>query len=138
MCLSSTGWQPWLDMQGSKRKAFQAQISSCCVSPGYVDTGFRKMQTNGLPKADDGWISPTYWDTSLVARLPPLFVSHGGEETLVEEGQEFVRAAKKNGVPVTHFFLDGYPHDFQALPWYPSAIKSVFTEMGTFVHGQTA
>lgn len=91
------------------------------------------MQTNGLPKANDGWISPTYWTAETMKKLPPLFITHGGEETLVEEGIEFIEKAKKNGVQVDHFFKAGYPHDFQMLPWFLTGIRECFTAEGQFI-----
>jgi acetyl esterase/lipase len=120
-------------MNGSKRKGFKAQVTECAVSAKYVDTGFKALQTKNSPKAHDSWISPIQWSSDLIKKLPPIFVSHGGEETLVEEGVEFVQKAKKNGVDVTYHVKDGYPHDYQVLPWFPNASKELYTIVGKFV-----
>lgn len=90
-------------MKESQRKGFK-QLQNCVVTSAYVNTGFRKMQTNNLPKANDGWISPTYWTSEIMKRLPPLFITHGGEETLVEEGIEFIEKAKEKWYSNRLFF----------------------------------
>jgi acetyl esterase/lipase len=125
-------------MNGSKRKGFKANLDSCAVTATYVDTGFKALQTNNLPKAHDSWISPIQWSSQLMKQLPPIFVSHGGEETLVEEGVEFIKKAKNNGVTVQHYVKEGYPHDFQVLPWFPNASKELYTAVGQFVRKQSA
>lgn len=89
-------------MNGHKRKAFQASINDCVVTPSYVATGFKRMQTNNKPSAQDPWMSPTKWTSALMKRLPPTFIAHGGAEALVEEGLEFIKKAQYHGVKVQH------------------------------------
>lgn len=124
-------------MKSSSRQGFQRQKSVCVLEPSFVETGFRKMQTKGLPRADDGWISPCCWSAKLVSRLPPVFVSNGSIETLFEEGREFVVKAKKLGVQVEHYVAPDHPHDFAAMLWFAPSIGKMFRSQGAWVRGLT-
>jgi acetyl esterase/lipase len=89
-------------MNGMKRPAFQASLNDCVVTPTYVGQGFKKMQTNNKPSAQDPWMSPIKWTSTLIKKLPPTFIAHGGAETLVDEGVEFIKKAQHNGVKIQH------------------------------------
>lgn len=91
------------------------------------------MQTAGLPTSTDPQISPINWSSELIKKLPPLFITDGGEETLLEEGLEFAAKARSNGVDVVHYIQDGHPHDFQCLPFFPTGIREVYTAAGDFI-----
>ena len=46
-----------------------------------MTSGFKALQTDGLPRSDDPWISPSAWDSQTLSRLPPIIVTNGGVET---------------------------------------------------------
>lgn len=96
---------PWLDMQGFKRQQYKDNLHTCALTPDYTIIGFNALQTRGLPKPEDPWISPVHWDSSILSKLPPVIVTNGGAEALMEEANIFVRNIKSAGRDVDHFIM---------------------------------
>lgn len=96
---------PWLDMEGYKRKEYKDNLHTCLLTPDYTKIGFKSLQTRGLPKAEDLWISPVYWQANILSNLPPVIVTNGGAEALMEEANIFVKNIKSAGKDVNHFVM---------------------------------
>lgn len=92
-------------MNGYKNARFSERLSSCLVTERYVSSGLKALQTNALPRPDDPWISPSVWDSQTLSRLPPVIVTNGGVETLLDEANTFIRRARQSKVKVEHFIL---------------------------------
>lgn len=96
---------PWLDMEGYKRKEYKDQLHTCALTPTYTKIGFNAIQSKGLPKSEDPWISPIHWNSNILTKLPPVIVTNGGAEALMEEANIFVRKIKSAGKDVDHFIM---------------------------------
>lgn len=145
-------------MDGHRRPQFSKSVASCIVTPTYVKTGFKALQRHGLPTAQDGWISPIVWGKARLSRLPPVIVTNGGVETLMEEDTLFVRKARESGTKVEHFVMvrrsgncphthvapidlahlprqPDHPHDFGGMPWFASSSRKMFSVVGVWANG---
>lgn len=96
---------PWLEMEGFKRKEYKENLHTCALTPTYTQIGFQSLQSNGLPKSNDPWISPIMWDSDLLSLLPPVIVTNGGFEALLEEANIFVKNIRRAGKDVDHFIM---------------------------------
>jgi acetyl esterase/lipase len=139
-------------MNGYKNPRFREKLTSCLVSERYVTSGCKALQTNALPRPDDPWISPSVWDAQTLSRLPPMIVTNGGVETLLDEANTFIRRARQSKVHVEHFVLvsmisgrrtperslmictqPDHPHDVGAIPWFYPSNRRMFRVVGQWI-----
>ncbi|UZJ51314.1 hypothetical protein CBS101457_000634 [Exobasidium rhododendri] len=123
---------PWLDFDSFKGEAFLSRSPQCSLTRTYPETGLKALQTKDEPSPRDPWLSPLSWSQDTLQALPPLFVSNGGSETLLDEGERFVRLAKQQGVKVEHYVAEGHPHDFAAMFWFAPSIRKLFSRVGAW------
>ncbi|PWN86710.1 FAD/NAD(P)-binding domain-containing protein [Acaromyces ingoldii] len=81
--------------------------------------------------------APIVWSNFEIAALPKLYVIHGGEEALLNEGVRFVARAKAQEVDVTHVIYPGYPHDFFSSLHYGAMSKVAFCATKAWFDRQT-
>ncbi|CAD6891584.1 unnamed protein product [Tilletia controversa] len=72
------------------------------------------IATNKLDLSNP-WLAPVYLPPTEYAKLPPMFVTNGECEVLVDEGRELVERARKAGVPVQHHVDPLNVHDYGTL-----------------------
>jgi acetyl esterase len=58
-------------------------------------------------------------------RLPPTFVVVGGADPLVEQARALTGILEKAGVPHEHLLVDGMPHGFVQMEFFPQARESI-------------
>lgn len=91
--------KPWLDLAGYDTAAFQQAATRDLVARYFVETGSKAL---GIANLHDPFASPIVWSDADLAALPSLYVIHGGDETLLDEGTRFVERAQAQGIDVTH------------------------------------
>ncbi|CEH17720.1 hypothetical protein CBOM_04114 [Ceraceosorus bombacis] len=89
------------------------------------------------PLADltNTWVSPYTRSKEEFAELPPIFVANGALECLVDEGIQFVAAARNAGVRnVEHDIAAHEPHDYFTMATsLPVAIRT-YKRLGKWAH----
>jgi epsilon-lactone hydrolase len=86
---------PWTDLKCTGESYITN--ANVCLSPQGTWTAFSKHYV-GDQDATQPWISPLYGD---VHGLPPLFISAGDQEILLDDARRFAEKAQKAGVDVT-------------------------------------
>ncbi len=95
---------PWTDLTCSG-KSYQSNAKKC-LSPEGTWTAFSKHYV-GEQDPRQPWISPILGH---LQGLPPLYISVGGDEILLDDSVEFARKAKEAGVDVTLKIGEGLFH----------------------------
>jgi acetyl esterase/lipase len=99
---------PWTDLllSGESHKSNLYK----CFSPIGCPESASELYSNGQDKSNP-YISPLYGD---LKGLPPLFITAGGNETLMDDSIMFVKKAKEAGVNVTLRIDKGMCHCYPA------------------------
>ncbi|KAE8231184.1 hypothetical protein CF326_g3809 [Tilletia indica] len=88
------------------------------VGPNFV-------ATNKLDLSNP-WLAPVYLPPIEYAKLPPMFVTNGEVEVLVDEGRELVQRARKAGVAVEYHVDPLNVHDYGTLHGELPAAKATY------------
>jgi acetyl esterase/lipase len=99
---------PWLHNTGENFASREANVKYDIITMAYANWGIDGLGVG--PKyakqvpipPNNPWISPVEMSVEEMAELPPLFVTNGGIETLLDEGKLLVEKARKAGVSVEH------------------------------------
>lgn len=86
---------PWTDLKCTGESYITN--ANVCLSPQGTWTAFSKHYV-GDQDAGQPWISPLYGD---LQGLPPLFISAGDQEILLDDAKRFAEKAQQAGVEVT-------------------------------------
>ncbi|UZJ53408.1 hypothetical protein CBS101457_002728 [Exobasidium rhododendri] len=113
---------PWLTTVNGEYQSRPNHLKYDIMTMAYGDWGLRSMQIGpGFEERCnlslvDPWLSPVNKSPEEFEQLPPMYVSNGELECLVDEGRDFVQRAKKAGATITYVVAPLQPHDFFTLP----------------------
>lgn len=118
---------PWTDLALTGES--YTKNAKACVSPEGS-----AQQCSGLYVGENDpknpWISPLYGDLS---GLPPLHISAGSEEILLDDAVRFAEKARQAGVDVTLVVGEGLCHCFPAFSGIFPEATQVMDEIGHFL-----
>ncbi|KAK0567138.1 hypothetical protein OC844_000383 [Tilletia horrida] len=95
------------------------------VGPKFVSTN--KLAPN------NPWLAPVYSPPIEYAKLPPLFVTNGEVEVLVDEGRELVQRARKAGVSAEHYIDPLNVHDYMTLHGELPAARQTYKLLNAWI-----
>lgn len=118
---------PWTDLALTGESYIKN--AKTCVSPEGSAQGCSMLYADNQDRTNP-WISPLYGDLS---GLPPLHISVGSDEILLDDSLSFAGKAKKAGVDVTLVVGEGMCHCYPAFAGiFPEATQTM-TEIGQFL-----
>jgi epsilon-lactone hydrolase len=103
-------FSPWYDMEANGPTFESNAAVDVAISRELVHT-FAPMFLGGQSPAEP-LANPLYSDP---AGLPPLLLTCGGDETLLDSVERFAALARRSGVEVALHVADGMPHVYQLL-----------------------
>lgn len=103
-------FSPWYDMEANGPTFDSNADADVAISRQLVQT-FAPMFLGGQSAADP-LANPLYAD---LTGLPPLLLTCGGDETLLDGVERFAALAEQSGVEVVLHVADGMPHVYQLL-----------------------
>ena len=121
---------PWTDLKltGDSYRTKK----NVCISPEGMNVVCSKYYY-GDHDPEDPYISPLYGD---LHGLPPLFISVGTYETMLDDSTRFADKAQKAGVEVTLRVDEKMVHCYPLLaPMFPEATRAM-DEISKFIRGQ--
>ncbi len=117
---AAVAMSPWTDL-ALTGESHQTKLEASIDPPGMstvCSTYYVGQHDPRLP-----WISPLYGD---LHGLPPLFISVGTNETLLDDSTRFVEKAAAAGVDVTLSAWEGMIHCFPLMaPLFPEATQAL-------------
>jgi epsilon-lactone hydrolase len=120
---------PWTDLTLSG-ESHRTKAKVCLSPPGMAEVCVKHYLAGQDPRHP--WASPLYGD---LHGLPPLLISVGEYETLLDDSTRFAAKARAAGVDVTLRVGEGMIHCYPLLAgMFPEATRAM-EEIGTFING---
>lgn len=118
---------PWTDLKLTG-KSYIANARSCISTPGSAEAC--SLLYSGRQDPGNPLISPLYGD---LKGLPPIYISVGSKEILLDDAIKFAGKAAKEGVEVVLRIGEGMCHCYPAFGGLFKEAKAALTEIGKFL-----
>jgi acetyl esterase/lipase len=124
-------FSPWYDMEATGKTYDSNAAADLAISRELVQA-FGPMFLGGHSPADP-LANPLYCDP---AGLPPVFLTCGGDETLLDSAEYFAALARRAAVDVVLQVADGMPHAYQLMAGRVPEADASIAEAGTWLRGK--
>lgn len=129
---AAVAMSPWTDL-ALTGESYKTKTKVCLSPRGMATVCSKYYAGENDPRLP--WISPLYGD---LHGLPPLFISVGTDETMLDDSTRFAEKAKAAGVDVTLRVGEGMIHCYPLLaPLFPEATQAL-DEICAFIKSHLA
>lgn len=123
---------PWTDLKLTG-DSYRTKAETCLAPKGMSAVCSKYYYGENDPCMP--WISPLYGE---LAGLPPLLITAGGDETMLDDSTRFAEKAKKSGVEVTLRVGEGMMHCYPLLPAFIPEARDAMNEICAFIQTKLA
>lgn len=123
------GFSPWFDLECTAAALSTNAANDVLVQPGLVQE-MAAAYLGGCGAASDPAANPLHTDLS---GFPPVYLTAGGDEALIDNGELFVQRARAAGVDA-HFTVEpGQQHVFQFMVGRAAEADRSVAEAGSWI-----
>ena len=120
---------PWADLSHSGDSWQSNRRADVMIPPSLLENA-ALVYANGKP-TDNPLISPVFAD---MHGLPPLYITAGSTEILVDDANRIAEQAKKCGVKVSKKIWPNVPHAFTSMASFLPEGRQAIGEIADFLH----